>query len=124
MKKLFFSFICSLAIFIVNAQEPVKVTTLPKTTIDPVDTRLNKTKLEINHLYTRYKKQMEAAKKTMAEIKTKLQSAMKDLESKDKMGNFEIQDLMSQFNQAETQSSNAQKKLDDTRNAVIGKIGG
>lgn len=40
----------------------------------------------------------------------------------DKLGNFEIQDLMSTFNQAETLASSVQKKDDDRANAVIGKI--
>jgi hypothetical protein len=38
------------------------------------------------------------------------------------LGNFEIQNLMSAFNQAETLSSSIQKEVDDTRNGVIGKI--
>ncbi|MEM8790265.1 MAG: hypothetical protein AAGE80_01510 [Pseudomonadota bacterium] len=42
--------------------------------------------------------------------------------AEDKLGNFEIQDLMSRFNQAETLASSVQKKTDDTKNAVIGKI--
>jgi hypothetical protein len=45
------------------------------------------------------------------------------LEDTDKLGNFEIQDLMSRFNQAETLASSVQKKQDDTSNAVIGKVG-
>lgn len=40
-----------------------------------------------------------------------------------KLGNFEIQDLMSRFNQAQTMASSVQKKDSDTKNAVIGKIG-
>ncbi|MEM7745911.1 MAG: hypothetical protein AAF409_19595 [Pseudomonadota bacterium] len=40
----------------------------------------------------------------------------------DKLGNFEIQDLMSRFNQAETLASSVQKKDSDTKNAIIGKI--
>ena len=48
---------------------------------------------------------------------------IKDLEAEDRLGNFEIQDLMSRFNQAETMASSVQKKQDDTANAVIGKIG-
>jgi hypothetical protein len=39
---------------------------------------------------------------------------MKDLEAQDKLGNFEIQRLMSQYNQAATLASHVQKKLDDT----------
>ncbi|MFK7943830.1 MAG: hypothetical protein AB8B85_13075 [Paracoccaceae bacterium] len=42
--------------------------------------------------------------------------------SEDKLGNFEIQDLMSRFNQAETLASSVQKKTDDTSNVVIGKV--
>lgn len=42
--------------------------------------------------------------------------------AEDKLGNFEIQDLMSRFNQAETLASNIQKKTDDAQSAVIGKI--
>jgi len=38
-------------------------------------------------------------------------------------GNFEIQRLMSSYNQAETLSSNVKKKLDDTVSAVAKKIG-
>jgi len=122
MKKIFFLIILSLAVVLVHAQEPVRVTTQPKSTIDPVDTRLKKTKQEINQLYALYQKQMKAVEKTMSEMKLKLQSAMKDLESKDKLGNFEIQDLMSRYNQAETQSSSVQKMLYDTAQSVIRKI--
>ncbi|MBC7778539.1 MAG: hypothetical protein H7125_00405 [Proteobacteria bacterium] len=45
-----------------------------------------------------------------------------ELEAEDKLGNFEIQDLMSQFNEAESLASSVLKKRDDTANAVIGKI--
>lgn len=44
------------------------------------------------------------------------------LDAQDRMGNFEIQRLMSAYNQAETLSSNVQKKLDETQRSVIGKI--
>jgi hypothetical protein len=40
-----------------------------------------------------------------------------------RLGNFEIQRLMSQYNQAETLSSNVQKKLDDTKSGQQQKIG-
>jgi hypothetical protein len=46
----------------------------------------------------------------------------KDLQSQDKLGNFEIQDLMSTYNQAETLASSVAKKVNDTNAAVIGKI--
>ena len=38
------------------------------------------------------------------------------------LGNFEIQSLMSAFNQAETLASSVQKKRDDTASSTIGKI--
>ena len=41
---------------------------------------------------------------------------------RDKLGNFEIQRLMSSYNQAETLASSVQKKANDTANAVVGKI--
>ncbi len=47
---------------------------------------------------------------------------IKDLESQDKLGNFEIQDLMSRFNQAQTLSSSVLKKQDSTKNGTISKI--
>jgi len=46
----------------------------------------------------------------------------KSLENQDKLGNFEIQRLMSSFNQAETLASSVLKKLSDTNSGVIGKI--
>lgn len=55
-------------------------------------------------------------------IKNRFQDAIKDLEAEDKLGNFEIQDLMSTYNQAETLASSVLKKRDDTSNAVIGKV--
>jgi hypothetical protein len=55
-------------------------------------------------------------------IKSRFQDAIKDLEAEDKLGNFEIQDLMSTYNQAETLASSVLKKRDDTSNAVIGKV--
>lgn len=39
------------------------------------------------------------------------------------LGNFEIQDLMSSYNQAETLSSNVQKKMNDTISGQQSKIG-
>jgi hypothetical protein len=49
-------------------------------------------------------------------------SGGKGLQGQDKLGNFEIQRLMSDFNQAETLASSVLKKRDDAANAVIGKI--
>jgi hypothetical protein len=52
----------------------------------------------------------------------RFQDAIKDLEADDKMGNFEIQDLLSRSNQAETLRSSIRKKLDDTAGAQIGNV--
>jgi hypothetical protein len=60
---------------------------------------------------------------TVEGIRSELDKAMKSLEAKDRMGNFEIQRLMSAFNQAETLSSNVQKKMDDTISGQQQKIG-
>lgn len=56
-------------------------------------------------------------------IKGLFDGMVKDLEAEDRLGNFEIQRLMSQYNQSEQLASSVQKKLDDTSNAVIGKVG-
>ena len=56
-------------------------------------------------------------------LKKALEGAMKGLENEDRMGNFAIQRLMSQYNQSEQLSSSVQKKLDDTAGALINKIG-
>jgi hypothetical protein len=59
--------------------------------------------------------QLERARKAF-------EDAMKDLESQDKLGNFEIQDLMSAYNQMETLASTVAKKLDDTINCILNRI--
>ena len=65
----------------------------------------------------------QKANQDMADaIKNRFQDAIKDLEAEDKLGNFEIQDLMSTYNQAETLASSVLKKRDDTANAVVGKV--
>lgn len=53
-----------------------------------------------------------------------LRDQQKNLEAQDRMGNFEIQRLMSQHNQSEQRRSNVQKKRDDTSNATAKKFGG
>jgi hypothetical protein len=55
-------------------------------------------------------------------VRKRFEDKGKDLEGADKLGNFEIQDLMSQYNQAEQLASNVLKKKDDTGNAIIGKV--
>jgi len=52
-------------------------------------------------------------------IKNALDNKDKDLQSQDKLGNFEIQSLMSNFNQAQTTASSVTKKADDTGNSII-----
>jgi hypothetical protein len=47
---------------------------------------------------------------------------LKGLEAQDRMGNFEIQRLMSAYNQAETLSSSVQRKINDTNNSIVGKF--
>jgi hypothetical protein len=59
----------------------------------------------------------------MDAIRKSLESALKELEAQDRMDNFEIQRLMSSFNQAEALASSVQKKLDDTISAQQQKIG-
>jgi hypothetical protein len=57
------------------------------------------------------------------DLNRRFADAMKNFEAQDRMGNFEIQRLMSAFNQAETLSSNMQKKSDDTISGQQQKIG-
>lgn len=47
---------------------------------------------------------------------------IKELEEQDKLGNFEIQDLMSQYSKANSLVSSILKKKDDVTNAIISKI--
>jgi len=46
----------------------------------------------------------------------------KDLQSEDKLGNFEIQGLMSDYNEAQTPSSSVEKKADDAKNSIPDKL--
>ncbi len=57
-----------------------------------------------------------------AQIRQAFESKGKDLESQDKLGNFEIQGLMSDYNEAETLASSVLKKRDDTASAIIRNI--
>ncbi len=45
-----------------------------------------------------------------------------NFDSQAKLGSFEIQDLMSQYNQADTLANSVRKKQDDTTSSIIGKI--
>ena len=66
---------------------------------------------------------LPAPKTDFRKVKQSLEMTFKNLEAQDRMGNFEIQRLMSAFNQAETLASNVQKKADDTVSGQTQKIG-
>jgi hypothetical protein len=68
--------------------------------------------------------QQEAQHKKAQDLQTRknFDTKAKELQSQDRLGNFEIQNLMSQYNQAETLSSSALKKKDDTHNGFIQKF--
>lgn len=60
---------------------------------------------------------VDASRAATDALRSRLESAIKDLESNDKVGDFEIQDLMSTYHRAETAASEVKKKADDaTRN--------
>ena len=50
------------------------------------------------------------------------QNRMRQQAAQDKLGNNEIQNQMSDYNQAETLASSVQKKKDATSSAITGKI--
>lgn len=52
----------------------------------------------------------------------KLSDKLKELESQDKLGNFEIQNLMSAFNQADSLASSILKKRDETACSIVHKV--
>jgi hypothetical protein len=60
--------------------------------------------------------------KLIQDIKDRFQKLDTDLSNQDKLGNFQVQSLMSDYNEAQTLASSVKKKSDDTDNAVIGKI--
>jgi hypothetical protein len=64
----------------------------------------------------------KANEQKIESIRKAFDSKGKDLEAEDRLGNFEIQRLMSTFNQMETLSSNVQKKADDTASGQQQKI--
>jgi predicted nuclease with TOPRIM domain len=125
MKKLFISAFFIFIGMICMAQQPNSVKPVLVTNNDKEKEELIKMKEELKRLLVRYDKQLNAADATMNKIETlqkKFDDKMKDLEAKDKLGNFEIQDLMSQYNQSESTTSNVLKKLSDTKKYVINKI--
>ncbi|MEZ5891793.1 MAG: hypothetical protein R3C58_01395 [Parvularculaceae bacterium] len=66
---------------------------------------------------------VDSARNSIEALRKAFEEKLKDLESEDKLGNFEIQDLMSRYNQSETLASSVQKKKDDTEKSIINKIG-
>jgi len=65
---------------------------------------------------------MKQNQKALDDTKAAFSDVLKALEGDDKLGSFEINDLMSNYNQAETLASSVRKKLDDTLAAQISKI--
>lgn len=55
-------------------------------------------------------------------VRDRLQDDEKDLEADDKLGNFEIQDLMKKQNQSQTLQSNVKKKKDDTQDSAVRNV--
>ncbi len=66
---------------------------------------------------------VDANRDALGRMRAAFEAKLKELETKDRLGNFEIQDLMSTYNETETRASSVLKKADDTKNAVIQKIG-
>jgi hypothetical protein len=56
------------------------------------------------------------------QVRDRLDGAGKDLQSQDKLGNTQIQTLMSNYNEAETTMSSLIKSFHDAKNSNIGKI--
>lgn len=55
-------------------------------------------------------------------LRSRLDGLSLDLQSQDKLGNLEIQGLMSDYNEAKTLTSSVTKKRDEAGNSIIGKI--
>jgi len=125
MKKIFICCTLTFAVSFGFAQRTYAQTNKNVAVQDSALIKFNKIKAELQQTLVLYNKQIKEADKTADKIETlrkKLESAMKVLESNDKMGNFEIQNLMSEYNQAETLSNNVAKKLADSRKAIINKL--
>jgi DNA-binding protein H-NS len=61
-------------------------------------------------------------KEALEEMIEKMEQALQALEDQDRQINFKIQQLMSQYNQAEQTTSNVLKKQDDAQSNAIRKI--
>jgi hypothetical protein len=71
------------------------------------------------------RKRLAATRKELARSATfirRFEAHLNSLEAKDRLGNFEIQRLMSAYNQAATLASNVMKKQDETASAIIRHI--
>lgn len=60
--------------------------------------------------------------KHLAELRRALRAAAGGLDGENKLDDFETQELMSAYNQAEQLATNVLKKRDDTQNSLIGKV--
>jgi hypothetical protein len=56
-------------------------------------------------------------------FKKALEESTEDLESQDRMSNFEIQNLMSRYNESASLATSTKKKTDDQNGSVMRKIG-
>lgn len=61
-------------------------------------------------------------KQALGKKKKALEQKLKELEDQESLTNFEIQDLMSRYNQAEQTASRIRKKQDDAQSTAIKKI--
>jgi hypothetical protein len=78
------------------------------------------------HIQKTRRKQAQAPeaknKEASEKLKEKLEQELKDLEAQERLANFEIQRLMSQYNQAEQTASSILKKKREVDSNVIRKI--
>jgi TolA-binding protein len=126
MKKMFFTTVFTLFCFFCFAQTPTKLkqkTTVGVVSNDKAKIQALNTKLtQLLEEQTKQLKQAQANASQIEELRRQLDNAQKQAKPEDRMGNFEIQRLMSAFNQMETLSSNVLKKSSETASGVIGKI--
>ena len=127
MKKLFISGFFILIGIVCAAQQPTTAKTNAKINVTTEDDLkvIQEMQANLEQLLIHYNKQISAAQATMNKIEdlqNKLDGKMNDLKQKDKLVKFEMQRLMNQYNQAETTTSNVNKKLSDSRSSVARKI--
>lgn len=67
---------------------------------------------------------VDANRAALDALRLRFESATKDAESDDNLAQFEIQDLMYLYNQAETTASTVKKKVDDTKNSIVQNVAG